>query len=410
MLFDRYRSRRVLLTGHTGFKGAWLAEWLLQLGADVVGYSLLPPTRPALFDQLGLAPRLSLHVLGDVRDLAALKQVVIETKPHFVFHLAAQPLVRHSYQEPVETYATNVLGTVNVLEAIRIAGMPCSVVVATSDKCYENHEQNRPYREDEALGGHDPYSSSKACAELVASAYRRSFFNQAEKGIAVATARAGNVLGGGDWAVDRILPDCIRSLQRGEAIAVRNPTAVRPWQHVLEPLSGYLALGSELAATREGSAKVRETAGAFNFGPDESAHRPVAEVVTSLLGHWPGTWLDASVAGALHEAQRLQLSIEKASELLRWKPVWSFEQAVTATAKWYRAFAYTAEMKTDADEVASFTREQIARYSEDARRAGLAWAGGSVRERVSENHGTVLASEVRTEIQNVARRGSGGTV
>ncbi len=297
-----YGGKRVLLTGHTGFKGAWLAEWLLALGAEVTGFALLPPTEPALFDQLGLSARLR-HVVGDVRDLAAVRRVVEETKPDFVFHLAAQPLVRLSYDQPVETYATNVMGTVNVLEAVRLAARPCTVVAVTTDKCYENKEWVHSYREEDPMGGHDPYSSSKGAAELVIAAYRRSFFCTQSSApsaqlppIRLASVRAGNVIGGGDWALDRIVPDCIRSLQRGEPVPVRNKIATRPWQHVLEPLSGYLWLGACLANPplsafgSQPSAPSSQLASAFNFGPALSSNRTVAELVQEVIKQWPGRW------------------------------------------------------------------------------------------------------------------------
>ena len=242
-----YRGKSVLVTGHTGFKGAWLAEWLLALGARVHGYALESPTEPALFHQLGLADRLQ-HELGDVRDAAGVRQSVARAQPDFVFHLAAQALVRGSYVQPLETYATNVLGTANVLDALRTLEKPCAAVFITTDKCYENREWVHGYREEDPLGGHDPYSSSKAAAEIAIASWRRAFFR--EHPVRIASARAGNVIGGGDWASDRIVPDCIRSLQAGQPIAVRNPNATRPWQHVLEPLSGYLGLGALLGGQR----------------------------------------------------------------------------------------------------------------------------------------------------------------
>ncbi|MCX6952807.1 MAG: CDP-glucose 4,6-dehydratase, partial [Verrucomicrobia bacterium] len=244
---DNYRGKRVLVTGHTGFKGSWLCEWLLALGADVTGFALDPNTTPALFNQLVLANRLK-DVRGDVRDLAAVGAVVQRTQPDFIFHLAAQPLVRLSYDQPVETYATNVMGTVHVLEAARQLKSRCTVVAITTDKCYENREWVHSYREEDPMGGYDPYSSSKGAAELVVAAYRRSYFSSPGSLVRLASARAGNVIGGGDWALDRIVPDCIRALQDGRAIPVRNRVATRPWQHVLEPLSGYLWLGAKLAA------------------------------------------------------------------------------------------------------------------------------------------------------------------
>jgi CDP-glucose 4,6-dehydratase len=375
MLLDLYRSRRVLVTGHTGFKGGWLSEWLLSLGADVTGFSLPPPTQPALFEQLSLARRVR-HMTGDVRDLSALAEAVVEAQPDFVFHLAAQPLVRASYDQPVETYATNVLGTVHLLEAVRLARRPCVVVIATSDKCYENHGRDHAYAEDEPLGGHDPYSSSKACAEIITSAYRRSFFSKTNGAIRVATARAGNVIGGGDWAADRIVPDCVRNLQRREPIAVRNPRAIRPWQHVLEPIAGYLVLGAHFA-NRLGRETMNDSvadATAFNFGPDEASHRPVADLVDSFLKHWPGMWVDRSQAAAPHEAGRLKLSIQKAADRLEWRPVWGFERAIAETAAWYQRYASSRNPFEAHREVSEFTRAQIQSYIADARRQNLPWA------------------------------------
>lgn len=358
-----YRGKRVLLTGHTGFKGAWLAEWLLALGADVTGYSLPPPTNPSLFGQLGLASRLH-HLEGDIRDLPKLRQTTESVRPDFVFHLAAQPLVRLSYREPVETYSTNVMGTVNVLEAVRLAGRPCTVVAITTDKCYENREQPHGYREEDAMGGHDPYSSSKGAAELVISAYRRSYFSGPDSVIRLASARSGNVLGGGDWAEDRIVPDCIRALQRGEAIPVRNKVSTRPWQHVLEPLSGYLTLGAQLSAGAPASA----LASAFNFGPDPTADRTVADLVLEVLKTWPGRWEDKSDPRAVHEAGRLSLNTEKAHQLLGWQPVWAFPDTIAQTVRWYR------EAADQPASIHALTTGQIAAYTAAAQARGLSWA------------------------------------
>jgi CDP-glucose 4,6-dehydratase len=356
-LVEAYHGRRVLLTGHTGFKGSWLAEWLLALGAKVTGYSLPPPTTPALFEQLRLAERLD-HVLSDVRDLPALQEVIRRTRPEIVFHLAAQSLVRKSYGQPLETYATNVLGTANVLEAVRLAGHPCTVIVVTTDKCYENHEDGRPYREQDPLGGRDPYSSSKAAAELVTNAYRASFFASPSSPIRVASVRAGNVIGGGDWAEDRLIPDSIRALAEGRPVIVRHPLAARPWQHVLEPLGGYLQLAAALATAPEGT----PLASAFNFGPAADSHRPVAEVVREILRHWPGTWEARPEPGAPHEAHLLHLSAAKARDLLGWKPVWSFEEAIARTVDWYRL---TSAQKVSVPEI---TRNQIEAYTAAAPR------------------------------------------
>lgn len=361
---DAYRDKRVFLTGHTGFKGSWLAEWLLALGADITGYSLPPLTEPAVFDQLGLTPRLK-HIEGDVRDLTKLRAAVETTRPDFIFHLAAQPLVRLSYREPVETYSTNIMGTVNVLEAARLAARPCTVIVVTTDKCYENKEAVYRYREEDPMGGYDPYSSSKGAAELVISAYRRSYFSAPDSSVRLASGRAGNVLGGGDWALDRIVPDCIRALQRGEAIPVRNKVSTRPWQHVLEPLSGYLWLGASLAGA---PAPRVELASAFNFGPPPASNRTVAELVVEILQHWPGRWEDKSDPKAVHEATLLNLATDKAQQLLHWDPVWSFEQTIAETVKWYREF------HLNPTNLAAYTAGQITAYTAAARAGGVAWA------------------------------------
>ncbi len=357
-----FAGKRVLVTGHTGFKGSWLCEWLLALGADVTGLALPPPTSPALFDQLGLGGRVR-DRRGDVRDLATVRAAVDAARPEFVFHLAAQPLVRLSYAQPVETYATNIMGTVHVLEAVRLAGLACSVVVVTTDKCYENTERAHAYREDEPMGGHDPYSSSKGATELVVSAYRRSYFSAPDSPVRLASARAGNVIGGGDWALDRIVPDCIRSLQRGEAIPVRNRHATRPWQHVLEPLGGYLWLAARLATDRK-------LATAFNFGPTPAATQPVGALVAEVLKHWPGQAEDRTDPKAVHEATLLSLAIDKAQRELGWKPVWEFAPTIAHTVAWYRAVA------SDPTAASALTRRQIAAYEADARTSKLTWAHG----------------------------------
>ncbi len=356
-----YRGKRVLVTGHTGFKGSWLCEWLLALGAEVHGYALSPDTNPSLFEQLGLSGRLAGHVIADIRDLDAVRQAVGNTRPDAIFHLAAQPLVRRSYQEPVETFATNVMGTAHVLEAVRQSHLNCAVVVVTSDKCYENLETGHAYRESGALGGHDCYSASKAAAEIVAAAYRRSFFRSGEGRVRMATARAGNVIGGGDWAEDRIVPDCMRHLQRGEAVPVRNPNATRPWQHVLEPLGGYLLLGERLLGGETfcvpGTAHASEAA--FNFGPGPGTDRPVNDLVEEVLKHWPGAWDDRSRAEAPHEAQRLDLAIDKSRESLGWCPRWDFSRTVKETVDWYRA----AQSLAAPEDFQALSRYQIDEYS-----------------------------------------------
>lgn len=374
MAFDNaYRGKRVLVTGHTGFKGAWLSEWLLGLGAEVTGFALPVPTTPALFDQLRLAARLR-HEVGDVRDLGALRRVVEEVKPDFVFHLAAQPLVRLSYEQPVETYATNVMGTVNLLEAVRLADHPCVVVAVTTDKCYENKEWVHSYREEDPMGGYDPYSSSKGAAELVIAAYRRSYFLGTQLPVRLASARAGNVIGGGDWALDRIVPDCIRALQRGDPIPVRNKVATRPWQHVLEPLSGYLWLGAcmanpELSAPgSQRSTLSSQLTSSFNFGPSLSSNRTVADLVQEILRHWPGRWEDRSDPHAVHEAKLLNLATDKAHHFLGWSPVWSFSDTIAQTVAWYR------EASSAPAVIRSLTTAQIQTYVAAAHAKGLSWA------------------------------------
>lgn len=379
-----FRQKRVLITGHTGFKGSWLCEWLLQLDAKVTGFALPPPTNPALFDQLSLGRRLS-HRTGDIRDLASVRAAVGDAKPDYIFHLAAQPLVRRAYAEPVETYSTNIMGTVHLLEAVRLSGLPCVVVAVTTDKCYENKERIYSYHEEDPMGGYDPYSSSKGAAELVIAAYRRSFFSSLNATVRLASARAGNVIGGGDWALDRIMPDCIRALQLGEPVPVRNKVATRPWQHVLEPLSGYLWLGARLAGAtgnstpdiglREGKTSDQNKAdrntqleAAFNFGPALSSNRTVADLVQETLKHWPGRWVDRSDPKGPHEAGKLNLATDKAFHLLGWQPAWEFTQAVEKTVSWYRRVAESPGLAPE------LTSAQIADYVSDARTLGLDWS------------------------------------
>lgn len=328
-----FPNARVLVTGHTGFKGSWLCEWLLSLGAEVTGFALEPETTPALFIQLELDRRLR-HVVGDIRDYAALSRLIAETQPQFVFHLAAQPLVRRSYREPRYTWETNVLGTVNLLESLRLVTRPCAAVVVTSDKCYENKEWVYGYRESDPLGGHDPYSSSKAAAEVAVASWRKSFLSASPR-IRIASVRAGNVIGGGDWSEDRIVPDCVRALVAGRAINVRNPLATRPWQHVLEPTRAYLMLAAALAA-HPADARLE---GAFNVGPDADSNRPVGDLVAAILDCWPGEWVDTSGGEAPHEASLLHLDSAKIRSVLGWRPAWDFEQAVSRTIGWYRAVA-----------------------------------------------------------------------
>ncbi len=362
MFANAFQGKTVWLSGHTGFKGAWLAQWLVQFGARVHGFAQPPATNPSVFEQLGLAAKIESEI-GDVRDAATVKKSLLRVQPDFVFHLAAQALVRYSYEQPLETYATNVMGTAHVLDALRALAKPCAAVIVTTDKCYENREQNHDYTEEDHLGGHDPYSSSKGAAEIVTSAFRRSFFGASP--VRIASARAGNVIGGGDWARDRILPDCIRALQRGTVIPVRNPAATRPWQHVLEPLSGYLWLAASLAADSAANAAL---ATAFNFGPDKEANRNVGDLVREVLKSWPGRWEDQSNPHAPHEAKLLMLSTAKAKKILRWQPAWNFETAIARTVEWYR------DVNTRATVAESLTLRQIAEYTAAARAAGTAWA------------------------------------
>ena len=326
-----WRGKRVLLTGHTGFKGSWLAFWLLELGAEVTGLALPPETEPSLFAQLQLDRRLD-HRVGDIREAQALADLVEEVQPQVVLHLAAQPLVRRSYAEPTATWATNVMGTIHLLEALRPLQHACTAVLITTDKVYRNHEWLYGYRENDPLGGHDPYSSSKAAAELAIASWRSSFCGDSPHQtphLRVASARAGNVIGGGDWAADRIVPDLVRALVEGQPIGVRNPVATRPWQHVLEPLGGYLILAEALAASPQ-------RATAFNFGPQLESNRSVQALVEEALLHWPGSWEDQSNPEAPHEASLLNLVIDKAHHELGWVPRWGFATTVARTLNWYR--------------------------------------------------------------------------
>jgi CDP-glucose 4,6-dehydratase len=334
-----WRGKRVLVTGHTGFKGAWLTLALCNSGAIVTGLSLEPEPGPNLFRQFGLQSDID-HQIGDIRDAALLQAVVNEARPEIVLHLAAQSLVRRSYLAPVETWSTNVMGTINLLEALRNLAKPCAAVLVTTDKVYENRNWSRGYCETDPLGGHDPYSASKAGTEIAIASWRRSFFGN-DSGVRIASARAGNVIGGGDWSKDRILPDIVRALAQGLPISVRNPQAIRPWQHVLEALNGYLTLAQALVE----QPNCNEIADAFNFGPGKAGERTVKDVVESCLSYWPGHWKDVSDRNAPHEAAQLALDINKADALLGWKPRWGFDVTVRETMNWYR----TAEGLKDID-------------------------------------------------------------
>lgn len=338
-----WQGRRVLLTGHTGFKGAWLLLWLQQLGARVWGYALEPEPGPNLFESLATSRpsgELWQHQIGDLADAQRLSALVQACQPEVVLHLAAQPLVRRSYADPLGTWRTNVMGSLELLEALKPLQHPCAVVMVTTDKVYENREWSYGYRETDRLGGHDPYSSSKAGAELAVASWRASFCGSASyqtPHLAIATARAGNVIGGGDWAEDRIVPDAMRSLAAATPIPVRRPRATRPWQHVLEPLGGYLLLAQTLAAAQARGVDPIPAAQAFNFGPQLEANRSVRELVEEALQHWPGSWQDGSEPGAPHEAGQLHLQIDKAHHQLGWRPRWDFATAVARTVGWYRA-------------------------------------------------------------------------
>jgi CDP-glucose 4,6-dehydratase len=325
-----WKGKKVFLTGHTGFKGGWLALWLTDMGADVYGYALAPPTSPSFFDVCNLAARLKANTFADLRDADALSNAMQAAQPDIVLHLAAQPLVRYSYVAPVETYAVNVMGTVNMLEAVRKTPSVKVVLNITTDKCYENREWVWPYRENEAMGGYDPYSSSKACSELVTSAYRQSFL--AAAGIHLASARAGNVIGGGDWAADRLIPDFLRAMDKEQAIVIRSPNAVRPWQHVLEPLSGYLMLAEKLYGEGHLFAE------GWNFGPDESDARPVQWIVEKLCSQVPGSSWKCDLAPQPHEANLLRLDSSKAKAKLGWHPRWRLDTALENTLAWHQAW------------------------------------------------------------------------
>ncbi len=359
-----WQGRRVLVTGHTGFKGGWMCLWLKALGAQVWGLALPPPTTPSLYETARVESEVdSMRV--DINDFPSTLNAVAHSEPEVVFHLAAQSLVRRSYIQPLATFSTNVLGTAHVLEAVRQVGTTRAVVVVTSDKCYENREWPWGYRETESMGGHDPYSSSKGCTELVSAAYRRSFLDPG--GVHIATARAGNVYGGGDWAADRLVPDLMRAFMERKTAIVRNPGAIRPWQHVLEPLHGYLLLAERLLTQGAGFAD------AWNFGPDIDAERTVAEVARMLTGLWgaEASWKHEWGAAAPHEANFLKLDSSKARQHLGWKPRWGLAEGLAYTAQWYRAYF-------EGRDVRELMESQIARYAGTAEAAPTHSAGEAV--------------------------------
>jgi CDP-glucose 4,6-dehydratase len=350
---DFWRGKRVLVTGHTGFKGGWLTLWLNHLGARVTGLSLAPHSGPSFFALAGVAEAAT-SLIGDIRDAATVERAYRDARPEFVFHLAAQAIVRRSYADPIETYMTNVMGTAHVLDCARRTPSVQTVIVVTSDKCYENPEWEWGCRENDPMGGHDPYSNSKGCAELVTSAFRRSFFMNGKAGhrvIGLASARAGNVIGGGDWAADRLIPDTVRSVGTGKPVEIRNPDAVRPWQHVLEPLSGYLLLAEKVAAAPE------RYSGGWNFGPREDDALPVRSVIRDFCRHLGrGTdWRHVADPSAPHESHLLRLDIAKARARLGWSPRWSIDTGLEATADWYGAYLDEANMgRKSLDQIEAF--------------------------------------------------------
>jgi CDP-glucose 4,6-dehydratase len=365
MMFDEfYNGKQVLVTGHTGFKGGWASLWLKQLGAAVWGLSLPPPTQPNLHEIIQ-AHAFAGEIECDIRRVEPLAAAVKQVRPEVIFHMAAQPIVRRSYTEPLETFETNAVGTANLLEAVRQAELNCVLLVITSDKCYENREWDFAYRENDPLGGHDIYSMSKAATELVAQAWNKSFFVPNGKLGPVATVRAGNVIGGGDYAQDRIVPDCVRSLTGNKPILVRNPSAIRPWQHVLECVSGYLWLAARLSQEPKGS----RLTSAFNFGPEPSARQSVRRLVEEILKCWPGEWLDGSDPKSPHEATLLSLSIEKAGALLGWYPTWHFKEAVQRSIAWYHERHVSKNPN-----MLEYSISQIEEYANSARRKEIPWA------------------------------------
>lgn len=358
---DIYRGKSVFLTGITGFKGSWLAFWLEILGAKVTGYSLKPPTEPNHFDLLGLDADIFFE---DIRNQEKMNDAIISAKPDIVFHLAAQPLVRYSYSHPKETFETNVIGTLNLFEACRKTDSVRVIINVTTDKCYENKEWIWPYRENDPMGGFDPYSASKGCSELLTSSYRNSYFNTDgfgnEHNVLIASCRAGNVIGGGDWAEDRLVPDIVKAASKGETVNIRSPRAVRPWQHVLDPLSGYLFLGEKLLSGK------KDYAEAWNLGPDEDDNKEVLGVLKLMKQSWNRVNYNISADAAdLHEANLLRLDSTKAKVKLGWRPVWNTEKAVQMTSEWYKNYYDSKSLCTD---------KQIEAYIEDAVHMNVKWA------------------------------------
>lgn len=345
-----WRGKRVLITGHTGFKGSWLCLWLHELGARITGISLEPNTNPSLFKQLWLLNRIEQHHIADIRDINTIQKIISDSQPEVVLHLAAQPLVLRSYEDPLGTWSTNVQGSLNILEGLKILKHHCAVVMVTTDKVYENQQWVYGYRENDRLGGHDPYSASKAATELAIASWRSSFCGQKKHQtpfLAIATARAGNVIGGGDWAEDRLVPDAMKALQSSKPVLVRNPHAIRPWQHVLEPLGGYLRLAHTLADITQQCVNNNPICSAFNFGPEFEANRTVQQVIEESLKHWPGRWIEESDSEAPHETGQLRLNANKARQYLDWAPRWNFEETIERTVSWYKAVEQGSDPYTE---------------------------------------------------------------
>ncbi len=349
LIIKTYKDKKVFITGHTGFKGSWLALWLAYLGADVTGYALKPNTNPSVFDELKLADKIT-HIVGDIRDEAKLSEAVEKCQPEFVFHLAAQPLVSVSYDDPKYTFETNAMGLVNLFEAVRKVDSVKVFVNITSDKCYENMEKDYAYVETDKMGGYDPYSCSKGISELITSSYRNSFFKDSD--VAIASARAGNVIGGGDWSKDRLVPDCVKALSENRDITIRNPIAVRPWQHVLDPLMGYLFLGAKMS---EDNKKFNE---GWNFGPKQDSVLNVEQIVSKVIESWGSGKYVVDSSQKFHEAKLLQLNIDKATNQLGWTPIFNVDEAVANTVSWYKNFYDKKENVYD------FSIEQIKSYME----------------------------------------------
>ncbi len=362
LFHNAYHNKKVLVTGNTGFKGSWITVWLLELGAEVYGISDQIPTRPSHFEAAHLSKKIEYFEL-DICHLERVQKTIQKIQPDFLFHLAAQPLVRLSYEDPVTTLNTNIIGTANILEALRVSNHPCNAVMITSDKCYDNVEWTWGYRETDALGGKDPYSASKGAAELVIKTYVYSYFSNPQSNIRVAVGRAGNVIGGGDWAQDRVVPDCITAWSQGDVGEIRNPVSTRPWQHVLEPLSGYLTLGQQLAENS------KLNGAPFNFGPSSNQNFTVAQLIDEMQHYWPNAqWKDVSTPDNVHEANLLKLCCDKALHLLNWMPTLDFQETVRLTVEWYRHYY----QHTNHD-IFPFTRQQITEYTETAIRRGAKW-------------------------------------